>query len=118
MTRAYVAKRLVVKAKAAGRKTGIEHSAPVTIPFPPTFTRETSEALAKEGVYNARVISQTPLNVANGPQDAFEKEALTALTGCQPEFTKIETVNGAAMFRRVTQDLASVEACVSCHEGK
>ena len=118
VTRAYVAKQFVVKAKAAGMKTGIEHSDPDTIPFPATFTRETSEELAQEGVYNARVISSNPLNAKNGPQDAFEKEALAALVSGQKEFTKIDTVNGKMMFRRATQDLASVKACVGCHEGK
>ncbi|MEX0830044.1 MAG: methyl-accepting chemotaxis protein [Nitrospirales bacterium] len=118
VTRAYVTKEFVVKAKGAGMKVSMEHDAPDTIPFPATFTRETSEALAKEGVYNARVISATPLNVANGPQDSFEQQALEALTAGQPEFTSIESVNGAMMYRRATTDFASVKACVTCHEGK
>ena len=118
VTRAYVTKNFVVKAKAAGMKTGIDHSQPDTIPFPATFTRETSEQLAQEDVYNARVISLTPLNAKNAPQDGFEKDALTALAAGQKEFTKIATVMGKTFFRRATQDLASVQACVGCHEGK
>ena len=118
VTRAYVAKQFVVKAKGSGMKVSMEHDAPDTIPFPATFTRETSETLAKEGVYNARVISATPLNKANGPQDSFEEQALQALTTGQTEFTSIEAVNGAMMFRRATPDFASVQACVSCHDGK
>ncbi len=118
VTRAYVAKQFVVKAKAAGMKVSMQHDAPDTIPFPATFTRETSETLAKDGVYNARVISATPLNAANGPQDAFEQQALEALTSGETEFTSVEAVNGAMMFRRATTDFASVKACVSCHEGK
>ena len=118
VTRAYVAKQFVVKAKAAGMKVGIEHSGPDTIPFPATFTRETAETLAQEGVYNARVISATPLNPANAPQDQFEQEAVAALGSGQHEYAKTEIVNGQMMFRRATADLASVAACVSCHEGK
>ncbi|MGD9849792.1 MAG: methyl-accepting chemotaxis protein [Nitrospirales bacterium] len=118
VTRAYVTKEFVVKAKAAGMKTSIEHSEPDAIPFPATFTRETAEQLAEEGVYNARVISSSPLNPKNAPQDAFEKEALAALATGEKEFSKIDTVNGKMMFRRATQDLASVKACVGCHEGK
>ena len=118
VTRAYVAKQFVVKAKGAGMKVSMQHDAPDTIPFPATFTRETSETLAKDGVYNARVISAAPLNVANGPQDAFEKQALEALTSGQTEYTSVESVNGAMMFRRATPDFASVKACVSCHDGK
>ena len=118
VTRAYVAKQFVVKAKGAGMKVSMDHDASDTIPFPATFTRETSEALAKDGVYNARVISATPLNNANAPQDSFEQQALEALTTGQTEFTSIESVNGGMMFRRATADFASVQACVSCHAGK
>ena len=118
VTRAYVAKQYVVKAKGAGMKVSMEHDALDTIPFPATFTRETSETLAKEGVYNARVISATPLNAANGPQDSFEEQALQALATGQKEFTSTEVINGAMMYRRATTDFASVQACVSCHAGK
>ncbi|HSF09306.1 MAG TPA: methyl-accepting chemotaxis protein [Nitrospirales bacterium] len=118
VTRAYVTKNFVVKAKAAGMKTGIDHSQPDTIPFPATFTRETSEQLSHDGVYNARVISQTPLNAMNGPQDSFETDALVALASGQKDFSRNEMVNGKMMFRRATPDLANVQACVGCHEGK
>ena len=118
VTRAYVAKNFVVKAKGSGMKTGIDHSAPDTIPFPATFTRETSETLAKQGVYNARVISLSPLNPKNSGKDSFEKNALKALAAGEKEFSTIETINGKMMYRRATPDLASVEACVTCHEGK
>lgn len=118
VTRAYVAKNYVVKAKNAGMTTAINHAAPDAIPFPATFTRETSEELAKEGVYNARVISQTPLNAANRAQDSFEKDALAALAAGAQEFTRIDRINDKMVFRRATPDLASVKACVSCHEGK
>ena len=118
VTRAYVAKNFVMKAKKNGMKTGIDHSAPDTIPFPATFTRETSETLAKEGVYDSRVISTQPLNPKNAPQDAFEKEAVQALAAGEKEFARVENVNGHMMYRRATPDLASVKACVNCHEGK
>jgi methyl-accepting chemotaxis protein len=118
VNRAYVTKEYVVKAVQAGMKTSIEHQTPDTIPFPATFTRETAEKLSKEGVYNARVISQVPLNAKNGPQDAFETDALAALASGQKAFSRNEMVNGKMMFRRATPDLANVQACVGCHEGK
>ena len=118
VTRAYVTKEFVVKAKAAGMNTGVDHSAPDTVPFPATFARETSELLAQEGVFNARIVSLTPLNPKNAPQDPFEKEALAALAAGQKEFTKNDTVNGKMMFRRATPDLATTQACIGCHEGK
>ena len=118
VTRAYVTKEFVVKAKAAGMNTGVDHSAPDTVPFPATFARETSEILAEEGVFNARIVSLSPLNPKNAPQDSFEKDALAALAAGQKEFTRNDTVNGKMMFRRATQDLATVQACIGCHEGK
>ncbi len=118
VTRAYVTKEFVVKAKAAGMNTGVDHSAPDTVPFPATFARETSELLAEEGVFNARIVSLSPLNPKNAPQDPFEKEALAALAAGQKEFTKNDTVNGKMMFRRATPDLATAQACIGCHEGK
>ena len=118
VTRGYVAKNFVVKAKKNGMKTGIDHSAPDTIPFPATFTRETSETLAKQGVFNSRVISTQPLNPKNAPQDTFEKEAMQALSAGAKEFSRAESVDGNMMYRRATPDLASVKACVNCHEGK
>ncbi|GJL57185.1 MAG: hypothetical protein NPIRA03_00420 [Nitrospirales bacterium] len=118
VTRAYVTKEFVVKAKAAGMNTGVDHSAPDTIPFPATFARETSERLAEDGVFNARIVSLTPLNPKNAPQDSFEKEALAALASGQKEYTKNDTVNGKMMFRRATPDRASGQACIGCHEGK
>ena len=118
VTRAYVAKNFVVKAKKNGMKTGIDHGAPDTIPFPATFTRETSETLAKDGVYNSRVISAEPLNPKNAPQDTFERDAIQALAAGAQEFVRTENVNGGMMYRRATPDLASVKACVSCHAGK
>ncbi|MDT3779481.1 methyl-accepting chemotaxis protein [Nitrospira sp. MA-1] len=118
VTRAYVTKEFVVKAKAAGMNMGVDHSAPDTVPFPATFARETSELLAEEGVFNARIVSLSPLNPKNAPQDAFEKEALAALSAGQKEFTKNDTVNGKMMFRRATPDLATTQACIGCHEGK
>ncbi|WP_447962271.1 methyl-accepting chemotaxis protein [Nitrospira sp. Ecomares 2.1] len=118
VTRAYVTKEFVVKAKAAGMNTGVDHSAPDTVPFPATFARETSEILAEEGVFNARIVSLSPLNPKNAPQDSFEKDALAALAAGQKEFTRNDTVNGKMMFRRATQDLATTQACIGCHEGK
>jgi methyl-accepting chemotaxis protein len=118
VSRAYVTKNYVVKAKAVGMKTGVDHSSPDTIPFPATFARETSEELAREGVFNARIISLTPLNAKNGPQDGFEKDALAAIAAGQKEFSRVDSLAGKQVFRRATPDLAITQACIGCHEGK
>ena len=82
VTRAYIASQYVGKIKNAGDgkiKIAQEHSAPDTVPVPATATREMAEILAKEGIFNARVIRQTPLNQANMPTPGFEERAIKAL---------------------------------------
>ena len=48
----------------------------------------------------------------------FEKDAMQALSSGAQEFARVENVNGNMVYRRATPDLASVQACVNCHEGK
>ncbi len=115
--REYITINYVVKAKAAGMKAAMDHSAPDTIPLPATATREIAEELSKKGVYTARMISRTPLNPANGPKDHFEEDAIKTLQGGSEDFARVEPVNGTLMYRRATPDRASSEACVSCHAG-
>lgn len=117
VTREYITSNYVVKAKAAGMKAAMDHSAPDTIPLPATATREMAEKLSKEGVYTARLISRTPLNPANSPKDNFEEDVFKALQGGVDEFTRVEPVSGTLMYRRATPDRASTEACISCHAG-
>ncbi|MEC4889546.1 MAG: methyl-accepting chemotaxis protein [Nitrospira sp.] len=120
VTRAYIAKQYVGKVKASSGgtiKIAQDHSAPDTIPFPATATREMAEELSNEGIFNARVISSKPLNPMNKPNDAFEEEAIKALAGGEKEVVRIEPVNGVMTFRRMTPDIIRSEACVSCHVG-
>jgi methyl-accepting chemotaxis protein len=120
VTRAYITKEYVAKVKQAGQgvlKVAMDHRAPDTVPLPATATREIAETVAKDGLYNARVISRTPLNPANAPGDGFEDEALKALEGGAKESVRTEPVNGVLMFRRVTPDLITSEVCITCHAG-
>ena len=121
VTRGYLASQYVAKIKSAGQgiiKIGQDHSAPDTVPLPATATREMSEQLSQLGIYTARVISQTPLNPANSPQGAFEEEALRALAAGATESIRIEPVNGVLMFRRMSPDIISSQACIGCHTDK
>ncbi len=121
VTRAYLAKHYVAKIKTAGEgkiKVAQEHSAPDTVPLPATATREMAEELSQEGLFSARVISRTPLNPTNKPQDSFEEEAIRALESGAKEAVQVEPVKGVMTFRRMTPDIISNEACLSCHTEK
>jgi methyl-accepting chemotaxis protein/hemoglobin-like flavoprotein len=119
--RGYLASQYVAKIKSAGQgtmKVGQDHSAPDTVPLPATATREMSEQMSQLGLYTARVISRTPLNPANSPQGAFEEEAIRALEAGATESIRLEPVKGVMMFRRMTPDVISSQACIGCHTDK
>ena len=121
VTRGYLASQYVAKIKGAGQgvmKVAQDHSAPDTVPLPATATREMSEELSRLGFYTARVISQKPLNPANSPQGPFEEEAIRALEAGATESIRVEEVNGAIMFRRMTPDIIKNQACIGCHTDK
>ncbi len=121
VSRAYIAGEYVAKIKAAAEgkvKIAQDHSAPDTVPFPATATREMAETLSREGIYNARVISETPLNPANKPSPGFEETAIKALAAGDKEASTVELVNGVPTFRRMTPDIIQNQACLSCHTGK
>ncbi len=121
VTRAYIAKNYVGKIKKSPLGTTIhvsrEHTLPDTIPFPATATQEMGKELGKRGIYQARLVSDQPMNPANAPQDVFEKKAMAVIKGGADSFSEIETVDGVSTFRRASADRASVEACVGCHVG-
>ena len=123
ITRAYIAQNYVGKIKKSKGGADIvvakDHAGnPDAIPFPATATREMGEEANKSGLYNTRLISQSPLNSANMPKDAFENEAMKAIMGGADSFTRQEDVNGVFTFRRATPDKATTTACISCHSDK
>jgi methyl-accepting chemotaxis protein len=123
VTRAYITKNYVAKVK--GSRVGAEiqvtkeHAGNTeAIPLPATATREIAEELSRKGVFDARLISATPLNPANSPKEPFEEEALKAIMAGADSFARVEEVNGTPIFRRATPDKATAAACVGCHQGK
>jgi len=123
ITRAYIAQNYVGKIKKSKAGADIvvakDHAAnPDAIPFPATATREMGEEANKSGLYSTRLISQSPLNPANMPKDAFENEAMKTIMGGADSFVRQEDVNGVATFRRATPDKATTAACISCHSDK
>ncbi len=122
VTRAYITRTYVSRIKQSSKSDltfSKDHADnPKAVPFPATAMREIGETLAKDGIFNARLISQTPLNPANAPKGTFEEEAIKAIMSGADSYARTETVNGDPMFRRVTPDKASVAACIGCHTDK
>ena len=123
VTRAYIAKNYVGKMKksSAGSLLHVarEHAQdPNAIPFPATATQEIGKELAERGVYQARLVSDQPMNPTNAPQNAFEATAMAKINEGADSFSEIQVMNGVPTFLRASADRASVQACLNCHAGK
>ncbi|MDP3089249.1 MAG: methyl-accepting chemotaxis protein [Nitrospira sp.] len=123
ITRSYITTNYVAKIKKskAGSEiiTAKEHgNNPEAIPFPATAMREIGEEALKGGLFSLRLVSQTPLNSANLPKDAFEQEAMKAIMGGAESYMQEEDMNGTLFFRRASPDKAVSAACISCHTDK
>ena len=123
VTRAYIAKNYVGKMKKSsfGSKLHVarDHGRdPDAVPFPATATQEIGQELAERGVYQARLVSDHPMNPANAPKDAFEAKAMELINNGADSVSDVQVINGVPTFLRASADRASVEACVNCHAGK
>jgi len=123
ITRAYIANNYVVKikkSKAGGDIiTAKDHgNNPDAIPFPATAVREIGEEANKGGLFGLKLVSQSPLNPANLPKDAFETDAMKAIMGGAESYSRSEEMNDTLFFRRATPDKAVSAACISCHTDK
>ena len=123
VTRAYIAKNYVgkIKKSAVGSEVVVsrEHGLdPQAIPFPATATQEIGRQLGEKGIFQARLVSDEPMNPSNAPQDDFERQALQEITAGADSYARVETLDGQLTYRRASADKASVKACVNCHVGK
>ena len=123
VTRAYIAKNYVGKIKKSSMGSQLhvarDHEQdPEAIPFPATATQEIGQELSARGIYQARLVSDQPMNPANTPQNAFEAHAMELINKGADSFSDVQVINGVPMFLRASADRASVEACVNCHAGK
>ncbi len=123
VTRAYIAKNYVGKIKKSSVGSEIvvarEHGTdPLAIPFPATATQEIGMALGERDIFQARLISDQPMNPANAPSDQFEEQAMHAIKAGADSYSSEEMMNGVLTYRRASADKASVQACVNCHTGK
>ncbi|MEO8326262.1 MAG: DUF3365 domain-containing protein, partial [Nitrospirota bacterium] len=81
VTRAYIAKNYVGKIKQSSmgpylHVTRDHEQDPDAVPFPATAIQEIGQELGLVGGYQARFVSDQPMNPANAPKDTFEQKAL------------------------------------------
>ncbi|MBI5253502.1 MAG: DUF3365 domain-containing protein, partial [Euryarchaeota archaeon] len=84
-----------------------------TLKNPALVTRELSEYSEKIGLYSFRITSLKPINPKNAPND-FERNALLEFERGIKEISRIETINGSAVYRYMTPLYVS-EPCLQCH---
>jgi hypothetical protein len=86
------------------------------IPLPATFVQEVSNKINEKGVYSYDLLSKWNINKEKGLNTDFEKEAFDYLYNKEGEvFSRFMVHNGVYTLRYATADIASAEACVSCH---
>ena len=117
VTRGYIAKNYVGKIKNSSVGSQItvatDHlDTPDAIPYPATSTREISAQLAATGIFSARLFSDRPINRDNLPDDAFEREALTAIMAGAESFARVERSFNPASARLSSASI-SARALVS-----
>lgn len=87
------------------------------IPLPATFVQEVSNAInGISGDYSYDLLSKWNINNEKGLKTDFEWEAFEYLYGKKGrEFYRFQVYNNLFTLRYATPDIASAEACVSCH---
>lgn len=88
-----------------------------TIALPATFVHGTSKIVNDKGLHKADLLSLWNLNPEKGPRTVQERRALEQLVR-DPQASVSWSVDDdlpSARFYRVTADIASSQACVTCH---
>lgn len=85
-------------------------------PLPATFVRETSELLGKDGLYRYDLISKWNINKEKGLCNEFERQAWESLSkDPKSTYSAFLPDGDGATYNYATADIASAQACVSCH---
>lgn len=84
------------------------------LPLPAQFTRATAENVRKSGKFTYTLQSEWPINKQNAAKTAFEKRAIgTTMKGSI--LYGDETLAGKSYFVAAYPDVATNNACASCH---
>jgi len=88
------------------------------IPLPASFVHATSEVVNAKGLHSVDLLSLWNINPSKGPRSQFEEEALKYVVNNQNELKDAVLGSGdQARYVQVSADVASIEACVTCHNG-
>ncbi|MEW6545123.1 MAG: SpoIIE family protein phosphatase [Nitrospirota bacterium] len=118
--RQYYASVIVPRAKEMGATFGPDYKeAHGRFPLPATFVREVSEQTAKaRNGFTANLISPWAINKEKGVRDQFQQDGFAYLLQHPDQpFIRSDTVEGRAVLRVLSADLASAQSCVTCHNG-
>lgn len=88
---------------------------PDSIHVPAAGSLENDQHLSGSGTYQTRLVSDHPINPDNAPIDTFEAKAIELIKAGSQSVSDIQLVDGIPTFRRASAEVASVDACLSCH---
>lgn len=89
---------------------------PGSIPLPATFVREVSESLDDAAGYRFELLSKWNINKEKGLRSEAEQKAWDALSADQSAaVATFHPVDGGLELHYATPDIASANACVTCH---
>ena len=109
---------VVKAAKAANIKISMnpEGETSVAVPFPATLTRMVNEKFGAGKDFVIDVISDAPINPAKNLKTELDREANAWLKKSENVmFSKVYEDKNKLLITLYTKDMASVEACASCH---
>lgn len=87
-----------------------------SIPVHTTFMKEAGQTLGVEGSLQMELVSLTPINQANAPRDAFQREALDRFVkGSDTSSHSFGDHKGKESLRYMIPDIATSQTCVDCH---
>jgi signal transduction histidine kinase len=117
--RNFYSSEIVPRAKKAGAAVTHNYAdIPGAIPLPATLSIELGDRVSKTSTGGRfRFYSRFPFpwRTNGGPRDAFESDALDALSdGKKKEFVRVEVINGQPVLRYAAP-VRMGESCVACH---
>lgn len=110
-TAAVVARAMASKCSSVSEQWAEEKG----LPLPAQFTRAVAEGLRKDGKFSYSLQSKWPVNKQNTAKTDFEKKALEVVSATPKPFYAVEELGGKKYFSAAYSDVATNEACSSCH---